>query len=84
MEQKLIQNQGLKTPTRSEQILSAHPRMKATEAHALLAYNDSVPGVAFRWSNAEGLSNDFPTSICRESEHHVRNKPVLALEYCVL
>ena len=79
-----MQNEESKTPTRSEQILSAHPRMKATEAHALLAYNDSVPSVAFRWSNAEGLLNDLTTSICRASEHHVRNKPVLALEYCVL
>ena len=54
------------------------------EAHALLAYNDSVLSVAFRWSNAEGLLNDFTTSICRASERHARNKLVLALEYYML
>ena len=79
-----MQNEELKTPTRTEQILSAHPWMKAAEAHALLAYNYSVLSEAFRWSNTEGRLNDFTTSICRASEHHARNKLALALEYCVL
>ena len=79
-----MQNNDLKTPSRTEQILGAHPWMKATEAHALLAYNYSVLSEAFRWSNTEGLLNDFTASICRASEYHVRNKLELALEYCVL
>ena len=79
-----MENKDLKTPSRTEQILSAHSWMKATEAHALLAYNYSVLSEAFGWSNTEGLLNDFTTSICRASEHHVRNKLALVLEYCVL
>ena len=79
-----MQNKDLNTPTRTEQILGAHPWMKATEAHALLAYNYSVLSEAFRWSNTEGLLNDFTTSICRANEHYVRNKLSVALGYCVL
>ena len=79
-----MQNKDLSTLTRSEQILIAHPWMKATEAHTLLAYNYSVLSEAFGWSNTEGLLNDFTTSICRASEHHARNKLALVLEYCVL
>ena len=79
-----MQNKDLKTPSRTEQLLNAHPWMKATGAHALLAYNYSVLSEAFRWSNTEGLLNEFTTSICRASEHHVMNKLALAREYCVL
>ena len=81
---KSMQNKDLSALTRSEQILIAHPWMKATEAHTLLAYNYSVLSEAFGWSNTEGLLNDFTTSICRASEHHARNKLALVLEYCVL
>ena len=76
-----MQNKDLKTPSRTEQILGAHPWMKATEAHALLAYNYSVLSEAFRWSSTEGLLNDFTTSICRANEHYVRNKLSVALGY---
>ena len=79
-----MKNEDLKAPSRTEQILSAHPWMKATEAHALLAYNYSVLIETFRWSNTEGLLNDFTASICRASEHHVKDKLALVLEYCVL
>ncbi|QNI93937.1 hypothetical protein SynA15127_00849 [Synechococcus sp. A15-127] len=71
-------------PSRKDRILDAHPWMSAEQCHALLAHNYQRFTDVYRFSDTDGLMDNFTDIMCNSDEDTVKNKLSVALEFCVI